>query len=140
MISKQTNRRKQQRRAAARVQLLKEKEKWKRVSAVQAALVNAKIQWEKHLEESSAAKEEMEARVACNNEEAAKHKVAYSSRHYFLESPLRAENKVDPLMASPNKKKQKKTKGTLKSVIEIDMDTDDDLEAMSPACKVHRSK
>jgi hypothetical protein len=90
-------------------QLLKEKEKQKRVDAMQAALVNTKIQWEKQLEESQAAKEEMEARAARSNEEAVKCKNAYSSWHYFPESPLKAENKVDPMMASP-KKKSKKTK------------------------------
>jgi hypothetical protein len=93
--------------ATAHAQLPKEKERWKRVDAMQAALVNAKIQYAKQLEERWVAKEEMEARAANINEEAAKCKKVHSSQHYFPESPLRAENKVDLMMTSPTKKKQK---------------------------------
>jgi hypothetical protein len=57
-------------------------------------------------------------------EEAAKRKNEKSSRHYFLQFPLRLEGTVDPVMASPVKKKHKND-DTLGIVIEIDMDSEE---------------
>jgi hypothetical protein len=57
----------------------------------------------------------------------------------FPESPLRAENKGDPRQ-HPLIRKNQKNKKALESVIEIDMDTEDDLEEMSPMGEEARSK
>jgi hypothetical protein len=103
--------------------MLKNKEEQKKTNMFHVSIANSKLQSKKQLEEVKV----VSAEYVAQKEEAAKCKKEESTRHYLPYAPIRGEEKVDLQMSSPIKKKLK-SDTVMETVIEVDMDAEDNEE------------
>ncbi len=123
-------------KVAARAQMLKDKAERQNRNKFLVAIANNKQQRDSDSEAGKVARAEYLANEARMAEEEAKRKQADSSRHYYPESPIRGEIRVDPETSSPIKKRQKNDE-VMDTVIEIDMEdeTEDKTEEAEVVAK-----